>query len=123
LGRNNEEEVTTMKNRFTWMGLAGAIVLMASISAIRAEEGNEVKVKFADCPAAVQKTITEQAGGAKVETVDKETGKDGKVTYEVDAVIGGKNYEIKVAADGTLIGKTEDKEEEEKGKKKTEATK
>ena len=74
-------------------------------------------MKFADCPAAVQKTMTEQAGGTKIESVDMETSKDGKVIYEADAVIGGKNYEIKVAADGTLIGKSEDKEEEKKATK------
>ena len=106
-----------MSNRYAWMGLALAIVLTTSVTALRAEEeGNEVKMKFADCPAAVQKTLTEQARATKIETVDKETSKDGKVIYEADAVIDGKNYEIKVNADGTLIGKSEDKEEE-KGKK------
>jgi hypothetical protein len=100
------------------MSLVCAIVVMASVAALRAEdEGKEVKSKFADCPAVVQKTLTAQAGGAKIETVDQETGKDGKVVYEADAVIGGKNYEIKVAADGTLISKAEDKEEDEKGAK------
>jgi hypothetical protein len=81
------------------------------------EEGNETKIKFSEAPAPVQKTLTDQAGGAKIDTVDKETTKDGKTVYEADAVINGTNYEIVVGADGQLIKKAVDKEEDEKDKK------
>jgi hypothetical protein len=77
------------------------------------DEGVEVKIKFAECPKAVQDTLTKESGGAAITTVDKET-EDGKTTYEADAVINGKNYELKVAEDGTLISKKLDLEEDEK---------
>jgi hypothetical protein len=80
------------------------------------KEGKEVKMKLAECPQAVQDTLAKEAKGAKkaIETVDKETAKDGTVTYEADAVLeDGKNYQIKVAADGKLISKTIDNEESE----------
>jgi hypothetical protein len=80
------------------------------------DEGTETKIKFSEAPDAVQRTLTEQAGGAKIETVDKET-KDGRTIYEADAVIGGTNYEILVGADGKLIDKKVDKEEGEKKEK------
>lgn len=79
-----------------------------------AEEGNEVKMKFTEVPPAVQKTLTEQAMGAKIDTVDKEMNK-GKVVYETDVMMGGKEYEIRVAEDGNLISKKA--EEPEKGEK------
>ncbi len=89
------------------------------------EEGNEVKIKFAEAPAAVQATLTREANGAAIADVDKESD-DGKDIYEADAMISGKNYEIKVAADGSLVSKKLDAEEgsekagekDEKGEKK-----
>ena len=95
------------------LGLLGGV---ASYSHADAEEGKEVKVKLTDCPKAVQETIKEQTKSAKapVESVDKLTAKDGTVTYEADATIGGTPYEILVAADGKFISKNVDKEEVEK---------
>jgi hypothetical protein len=78
------------------------------------EEGKEVHIKFNDAPEAVQKTLTAEARGAKIDGVDKETMKDGKEIYEADAVIDGTNYEIQVSPDGKLISKKIDKEEDEK---------
>ena len=80
------------------------------------EEGDEVKMKFTDVPSAVQKTLTEQAMGEKIDTVDKETSK-GHVVYETDVKHGGKEWEIRVAEDGKLISKKVEGEKEEKGEK------
>ena len=70
----------------------------------------EVALKFADCPAAVQKTIIDHAGGVQFSDVDKETKKDGHIVYEAKGKrADGKKIEIKVAADGSLVKfKTED---------------
>jgi hypothetical protein len=98
------------------LALLLAAGLTAGTLAVRAEEkeeGDEVKVKFDDCPAAVKATITKEAEGAKVDSVDKETD-DGKTIYEADAVINGQNYEIKVYEDGKLLSKKIDNEDEEK---------
>ena len=60
----------------------------------------EEKVKLGDCPEAVQKTIKEKADGGKIVEVEKETRKDGK------------EIEVVVAADGTLI-KVEQEEDDD----------
>jgi len=74
------------------------------------EEGTETKIKFAEAPAAVQAGLTREAGGVAIADVDKESD-EGKDIYEADAMISGKNYEIKVATDGSLVSKKLDAEE------------
>ena len=74
------------------------------------DEGNEVKVAINDVPPAVRTTLDQQAPGVTITQVDKEEDQ-GKVIYEADAVLGGQNYEIKVADDGHLISKKVDKED------------
>ena len=80
------------------------------------KEENEVKVALDQVPAAVQATLKEEAKGVAITEVDKETD-DGKTVYETDVVIKGKNYEIKVAEDGTLISKKLENDDDEKGEK------
>lgn len=63
----------------------------------------EEKVKLGDCPEAVQKTIKEKANGGTIVEVEKETKKDGTVVYEAEIKKDGKEIEVVVAADGTLI--------------------
>ncbi len=84
--------------------LALAIGLALAMSGCT-EGKKEVTLKFADCPAAVQKTILDHAGGVQFSEVDKETKKDGRVVYEAKGKrADGKKIEIKVAADGSLVG-------------------
>ena len=84
------------------------------------DEGNEVKMTLDQVPAPVRATLEQQAGGATIKTVDQEHPKSGKVVYETDVMQGGKNWEIRVAEDGTLISKKVDNEESEKSSKKEE---
>ena len=67
----------------------------------------EEKVQWSELPAAVQKTITDNAGGGKVEEIEKETkSKDGKTIIVYEAEVkkpDGKKVEIKVGEDGKLI--------------------
>src|SRR5262245_19779525 len=104
--------------------LIAALVLVAfgcsgmtnSVAAKEGEkEADEVKIRFSEAPAAVQATLSKESGGAKIDTVDKES-EDGKTTYEADVTVDGKNWELKVAEDGTLISKKLDQEEEKNGK-------
>ena len=84
--------------------LAMAIGLALAVSGCT-EGKKEVTLKFADCPAVVQKTILDHAGGVQFPEVDKETKKDGRVVYEAKGKrADGKKIEIKVAADGSLVG-------------------
>jgi uncharacterized membrane protein YkoI len=77
-----------------------------------AEVDNETKIKFADAPAAVQKTLKREAAGASIDEIEKET-EDGKTEYEAEVTIDGKVYEVKIAEDGTLLGKNLKTEEDE----------
>ena len=84
--------------------LALAVGLVLAVSGC-SEGKKEVTLKFADCPAAVQKTIIDHAGGVQFPEIDKETKKDGRVVYEAKGKkADGKKIEIKVAADGRLVG-------------------
>ena len=59
----------------------------------------EEKVQWSSVPAVVQKTITENAGGGKVEEVEKET----KTKHAKVKKSDGKKVEIEVGEDGKLI--------------------
>ena len=78
----------------------GLVLAMSSCT----EGKKEVILKFADCPAAVQKTIMDHASGVPFSEVEKETQKDGRVVYEAKGKkADGQKIEIKVAADGSLV--------------------
>ena len=97
------------------MGVLLAAGLALAIPALA--DGKEEKVKLADCPEAVQKTINDNANGGKIVEIEKETSKDGTVTYEAEVKkADGTEIEIVVAADGKLIKiETEDDEEDDDG--------
>jgi hypothetical protein len=77
----------------------------AMLSAEEAQDSNEEKVKLEDCPKAVQDTLKKASAGGKIEEIEKET-ENGKTVYEAEVVIEGDEYEVKVAEDGKLLGKT-----------------
>jgi uncharacterized membrane protein YkoI len=81
------------------------------------EEANEVKMTLDQVPAPVRATLTREANGATIKTVDKEE-QHGQTIYETDVMSGGKNWEIKVDENGKLISKKLDNEEEEKASQK-----
>jgi hypothetical protein len=88
--------------RSAWITLAVPALAIGTVAvAVSARGGDDEEVKFADCPAAVRKTLREESKGAVIETVTKET-EDGETTYRADVMIGGKTYGIVVAEDGTL---------------------
>ena len=75
----------------------------------------ETKVSMADLPKAVADAIAKAAGGAKVEEIEREetravvrAGKlvklaEPRVTYEAEFRKDGREVEIEVAADGTIL--------------------
>ena len=76
------------------------------------EEGDEVKMQFAEAPPAVQDTLRRESHGATIQTVDKETN-HGRTIYEADVMVNGENWEIKVGEDGQLLTKKQDRESSE----------
>jgi uncharacterized membrane protein YkoI len=82
--------------------LSAAMVIATSAFAEKEE-----KVRWSQLPAAVQKTMTDNAGGGKIEEIEKETKmKDGKTVTVYEAEVkkpDGRKIEIKVGEDGRLI--------------------
>lgn len=77
------------------------------------KESNETPVAVTELPAAVKATLDKETAGGKVTEVEKEM-EDGKTVYSADAEVGGKFWDIKIAADGKLISKTEETKNEQK---------
>jgi hypothetical protein len=110
-----------MMKSWTLAALLATVVGCASNhheSPERAEggEGNEIKMALNDVPAPVRATLTREAQGAAIKTVDKEQ-MNGKTIYETDVLANGKNWEIKVDEGGKLLSKKLDDEAEEKEEK------
>ena len=87
-------------------GLITSVVISAAMLLAVPVFADE-KVEWADVPPAVQKTITDHAGGGKIDEIEKETKtRDGKSITLYEAEVkkpDGKKIEIEVAEDGKLI--------------------
>ena len=79
-----------------------AIVLGGTAGAAGADE-----VRIDQVPPAVRATIEREARGGRIEEIERET-KNGRVVYKIEFVQGDKEYEIRVAQDGTLLKRKED---------------
>ncbi len=69
---------------------AGALALAAKSLAVK------------DLPPAVQKTVQEQANGAEIKNISKETEK-GVTQYEVETIVNGKHRDFNVDTKGGLV--------------------
>jgi hypothetical protein len=96
------------------VGLVGAMAVWAAEKEKEEKQGKEQKVALDQVPAAVKATILKEAEGGKVGDVEREV-KDGKTVYEADVEKDGKEFELKVAEDGTLIAKKAEGKEKEEG--------
>ena len=75
-----------------------AILLVATATASRAAE---TKVKLADLPAPVAKTVKQQSQGAKLKRVVKDV--EGRVTtYEAELTVAGRAKDVTIDPDGTV---------------------
>ncbi len=92
--------------------VALAFLAVAAVPVYGDDDDDEVKVKWADVPVAVQKTFEKEAPGVKIAEVEKETD-DGKTTYEAEVTIDGKEYEIEVAEDGKLLERELDDDDDD----------
>ena len=80
----------------TLIGLFAIAALCGS--AMAAEKSLDLKT----LPAAVQKTVTDQAKGAEIKNIAKET-ENGVVQYEVETMLNGKHRDFNVDAKGKLL--------------------
>lgn len=65
-------------------------------------KGPMIGTRFSDTPPAVQATIQREANGAEIADIDKER-REGRVLYEVEFKNPGRNIEIHVAEDGSIV--------------------
>lgn len=92
-------------------GLALCIGAVATQQLAEGERGVSIK----QVPAAVKAALLAQAQGSAIEEIEMEN-ENGQAVYEADVTIDGKEVEVKVAADGTVLGKEaedEDADDEE----------
>jgi hypothetical protein len=62
----------------------------------------ERKVDMKNLPAAVQKTVQEQAKGAEIKGITRETVK-GVIQYEIETLVNGKHRDFNVDSKGALL--------------------
>jgi hypothetical protein len=72
----------------------------------------EEEVSIDEVPGAVKATILKHAKGGKITEVEREN-EDGKVIYEAEVIIDGKEVDLKVAPNGRLLGKEVEDEDDE----------
>ena len=90
----------------------GAVALVAGAALAEKARKHEEKVTLDQVPQAVKATILKEAGGAKIKEIEKET-KGERTVFEAEFVKDGKEIEIKVAPDGTLLKRKAEKEDDE----------
>jgi hypothetical protein len=86
--------------RPSWALIASSMVVGSSLA--MGPVADELKMKFADCPAGVRKTFQAEAPGVKIETVTREKDEGNETIYWAEAAIGERTYAIGVLEDGTL---------------------
>jgi len=110
-----------------WIVLGVVVVVGAAVSApfvfgrghegaqpVKQEKEDERNVSIDAVPEAVKATILKEAGDNKITEIEEET-KHGTTIYEAEWRVDGKEVEIKVAADGTLLKKEIEDEDEHEG--------
>jgi uncharacterized membrane protein YkoI len=92
-------------NRATrWPSVIGLGLIGAAVFGTGAGESREERVTLDQVPAAVKATILKESAGGKITEIERET-KNGKIVYEAEFQLDGKETEIRIAPDGTLLGR------------------
>ena len=78
------------------------IIFLTSATLICSAQQSSVDLELSHLPPAVQKTIGQQKGDGKLESIEKLTD-DGEVTYDVELVRDGKSRGFTVDAEGELL--------------------
>ena|SRR5688572_2327970 len=82
-----------------------ALAALAGCSSLDRDGGSSaVKMSINDVPAPVRATLQAHAKGATLNEVEEET-ENGKTVYESEVMIDGKEVELTVAEDGTLLSR------------------
>lgn len=85
-----------MKIRLQYLVLAAAALTCAGIS-----PAQEKKIKRADLPPAVEKTVAAEAAGATIKGFSKEVEK-GQTLYEAELTVNGHSKDVLIDASGSV---------------------
>ena len=86
------------RTKLSAIAFSSAIVLSACV-----DKSNEVEIPISEVPASIITIVQNTLPGISLTEAEKET-KDENVIYELEGkLINGKEYEIKIAEDGTII--------------------
>ena len=78
------------------------IILIAGLVFAASAGAQEKKIKRADLPAAVEKTVAAQSAGATVKGFSKEKEK-GQTYYEAEMIVNGHSKDILIDANGAIV--------------------
>jgi hypothetical protein len=94
-----------------WIALF--VILFVAIGSV-ALAGNEEKVDLKDVPNAVKAAVTNLINGITLTAAEKETAKDGTVTWELEGTVAGLLLEIEVSDAGKILEiETEDPDDDD----------
>jgi len=88
--------------------IGGSVALWATVN----NGDNDEKVPLSNVPAKVLEAANNAVSGGDIKEVEKEV-EDGEVIYEVEKVVDGVEYDIKVTPDGVV--KKVEKEDDDEG--------
>jgi hypothetical protein len=115
--RGKSENKTKFIEMKTTVILATAVIGFTAIASLayaqKEETDNQQKIAMSDMSAAVQKTIQDNLDGGTITKTTKETEGSDTVYEAYFKKSGGEEVEIKVAADGKLIGVGKEEEDED----------
>jgi uncharacterized membrane protein YkoI len=89
-------------NRELHITESGAVLENDPNFAAQPESLQTRKLRLSDLPATVQNTIRTQAGDSPVDDINQ-TSHNGRTVYEVEFQRSGRNQEVHIAGDGTLL--------------------
>lgn len=86
------------------VSLVSAIAMLALPATALAEDREGVEKETVQVPAQVHESIKKETAGAKITEIEKKED-NGEVVYEVEFEKAGRDYEMDVASDGTVLRK------------------
>ena len=101
-----------MAGKALGLSLIGLGVLSILTVVVWAGEGQEEKVTLEQVPPAVKTSILKESAGGEITEIELKT-KDGQTIYEAEVKLNGKEIDIRIAADGTVLGRESEEEEDD----------
>lgn len=102
-----------LKKHWKLISLMAVACLAVSIGAVATIQtvDQEKQISIEQVPAAVKATILAQAQGGVINEIEEEVV-NGQTIYEAEVIVDGREVDIQVTADGTLLGTETENDDE-----------